>query len=111
MMLSPQKRQEIIDALRRGTVPGSSLDTLAVGLGHLTATVDAELRKVRAGGGVFNTVRGEYGCVSRSSICLLGTPIGRCGQSVPGNRSQQAGQSVPGWTQPGRRVVLRKRRC
>jgi hypothetical protein len=62
MMLSPQKRQEIIDALRRGTVPGSSLDAFAVGLDHLTATVDEELRKVRAGGSVFKTVRGEYGC-------------------------------------------------
>jgi hypothetical protein len=61
-MISPQKRQEIIDALRRGTVPGSSLDAFAVGLEHLTATVDEELHKVRAGGSVFKAVRGEYGC-------------------------------------------------
>ena len=32
-MISPQKRHEIIDALRHGTVPGSSLDAFAVGLG------------------------------------------------------------------------------
>jgi hypothetical protein len=61
-MISPQKRQEIIDALRRGTVPGSSLDAFAVGLAHFTATLDEELRKVSAGGSVFKAVRGEYGC-------------------------------------------------
>jgi hypothetical protein len=60
-MISPQKRQEIIDALRRGTVPGSSLDAFAVGLDHFTATLDEELRKVSAGGSVFKAVRGEYG--------------------------------------------------
>lgn len=61
-MISPQKRQEIIDALRRGTVPGSSLDAFAVGLERLTPTLDAELRTVSAGGSVFKAVRGEYGC-------------------------------------------------
>jgi hypothetical protein len=61
-MISPQKRQEIIDALRRGTVPGSSLDAFAVGLEGFTATLDEELHKVRAGSSVFKAVRGEYGC-------------------------------------------------
>ena len=62
MTISPQKRQEIIDALRRGTVPGSSLDAFAVGLDRFESTLDEELRKVRAGGSVFKAVRGEYGC-------------------------------------------------
>src|SRR5229473_7179029 len=62
VMISPQKRQEIIDALRRGTVPGSSLDAFAVGLEGFAATLDEELHKVRAGGSVFKAVRGEYGC-------------------------------------------------
>src|SRR6266571_3659070 len=62
VMISPQKRQEIIDALRRGTVPGSSLDAFAVGLEGFSATLDEELHKVRAGGSVFKAVRGEYGC-------------------------------------------------
>jgi len=61
-MISLQKRQEIIDALRRGTVPGSSLDAFAVGLEGVAATLDEELHKVRAGGSVFKAVRGEYGC-------------------------------------------------
>jgi P-loop Domain of unknown function (DUF2791) len=61
-MISSQKQQEIIDALRRGTVPASSLDAFAVGLDHLTAAVDEELRKVNAGGSVFKAIRGEYGC-------------------------------------------------
>lgn len=62
MGLSPQRRQEVIDALRRGTVPRSSLDAFAVGLERFEGTLDEELRKVASGGSVFKAVRGEYGC-------------------------------------------------
>jgi len=62
MTISPQRRQEIIDALRRGTVPRNSLDAFAVGLDRFDAALDEELRKVASGGGVFKAVRGEYGC-------------------------------------------------
>ncbi|PAY16367.1 ATP-binding protein [Rhodopirellula sp. SM50] len=60
--MSPQRRQEIVDALRRGTVPRNSLDAFAVGLDHLEGTLDEELKKVVAGGSVFKAVRGDYGC-------------------------------------------------
>jgi P-loop Domain of unknown function (DUF2791) len=60
--ISPQRRDQIIDALRRGTVPQSSLDAFAVGLDRFEAALDEELRKVAAGGSVFKAVRGEYGC-------------------------------------------------
>ncbi|MCA9172893.1 MAG: BREX system ATP-binding protein BrxD [Planctomycetales bacterium] len=62
MSISPQRRQEIIDALRRGTVPRNSLDAFAVGLGGFEAALDEELRKVSSVGSVFKAVRGEYGC-------------------------------------------------
>jgi hypothetical protein len=58
---SPQRRREIVDALRRGTVPQRGLDAFAVGLEHLDATVDAELGTVAAGSAQFKAVRGEYG--------------------------------------------------
>lgn len=61
-MISPQRRQEIIDALRRGTVPKSSLDAFAVGLERFESALDEELQKVASGGSVFKAVRGEYGC-------------------------------------------------
>jgi hypothetical protein len=61
-MISPQRRQEIIDALRRGTVPKSSLDAFAVGLERFESALDEELQKVATGGSVFKAVRGEYGC-------------------------------------------------
>nr|WP_299244202.1 BREX system ATP-binding protein BrxD [uncultured Halomonas sp.] len=61
MSISRQRRQDIIDALRRGTVPQYGLDALAVGLGHLTPAFDEELGKVTRGGGVFKAIRGEYG--------------------------------------------------
>lgn len=60
-MLSPQRRQEIIDALRRGTVPRMGLDAFAVNLDRFEATIDEELGRVKAGGSVFKAVRGEYG--------------------------------------------------
>ncbi|MBZ5495687.1 MAG: BREX system ATP-binding protein BrxD [Acidobacteriia bacterium] len=62
MSISPQRRQEIIDALRRGTVPRTSLDAFAVGLERFESVVDEELRKVGRGGSAFKAVRGEYGC-------------------------------------------------
>src|SRR5690606_22025732 len=62
MRLSPQRREEIIDALRRGTVPRNSLDAFAVGLEWFEWARNDELRRVGAGGSVFKAVRGEYGC-------------------------------------------------
>ncbi len=60
-MPSPQRRREIIDALRRGTVPQRGLDTFAVGMDRYQDAIDQELETVRAGGSVFKAVRGEYG--------------------------------------------------
>jgi hypothetical protein len=61
-MASPKRRQEILDALRRGTVPQDGLDLFAVGLERFESTLDDELRKVQVGGSMFKAVRGEYGC-------------------------------------------------
>ena len=61
-MISPQRREEVIDALRRGTVPRNSLDAFAVGLGGFESAIEEELRKVASGGSVFKAVCGEYGC-------------------------------------------------
>ncbi|NUB25313.1 BREX system ATP-binding protein BrxD [Azospirillum brasilense] len=60
-MLSPHRRSEIIDALRRGTVPRSGLDVLAVGIERFAPALDEELGVVAAGRGGFKAVRGEYG--------------------------------------------------
>jgi hypothetical protein len=62
MTISPRRRQEIIDALRRGTVPHSSLDLLAVGLERFEPALEQELVAVKGGGAVFKAVRGDYGC-------------------------------------------------
>jgi len=59
--VSPRRRREIIDALRRGTVPQRGLDVMAVGLDRFQATIDEELEAVAAGGANFKAVRGEYG--------------------------------------------------
>ena len=60
--VSPKRRQEIIDALRRGTVPRQGLDALATGLDHFQSTLEDELKTVKAGSGLFKAIRGEYGC-------------------------------------------------
>ena len=62
MMLSPKKRLEVLDALRRGTVPQDGLDVLAVGLERFRDPIDQELRRASEGGCGFKAVRGEYGC-------------------------------------------------
>lgn len=59
--VSTRRRRDVIDALRRGTVPESGLDLLAVGLDRFQSTLDAELAAVADGGAVFKAVRGEYG--------------------------------------------------
>lgn len=61
MTISPQRRTEILDALRRGTVPSQGLDALAVGLDRFEATFDTELDRVASGAGVFKAIRGDYG--------------------------------------------------
>ena len=61
-MISPQRRIEILDALRRGTVPRRGLGAFAVGLDRFEGALVAELDRVAAGGSVFKAVRGEYGC-------------------------------------------------
>jgi hypothetical protein len=60
-VISPQRRREIIDALRRGTVPQRGLNTFAVGTDRFAAAFDDELATVAAGGAGFKAVRGEYG--------------------------------------------------
>jgi hypothetical protein len=61
-MLSPKKRLEVLDALRRGTVPQDGLDVLAVGLDRFLDPMDQELQRASEGGCGFKAVRGEYGC-------------------------------------------------
>lgn len=59
--VSPRRRREILDALRRGTVPQRGLDVMAVGLDRFQSALNEELDVVADGGAVFKAVRGEYG--------------------------------------------------
>lgn len=59
--VSPRRRREVIDALRRGTVPANGLDLLAVGLDRFAPTIDDELAAVTGGAGGFKAIRGDYG--------------------------------------------------
>lgn len=61
-MISPQRRQEILGSLRRGTVPRHGLDLLAVGLERFAETLLEELDGVARGASMFKAIRGEYGC-------------------------------------------------
>ncbi len=62
MEISPERRREIIAALRKGTVPQRGLDVLAVGLQRFDTVIAEELQDVARGSAVFKAVRGEYGC-------------------------------------------------
>lgn len=60
--ISPRRREQVLDALRRGTVPQDGLANLAVGLERFQSTVAEDLERVASGGGAFKAIRGEYGC-------------------------------------------------
>ena len=45
-VVSARRRREVLDALRRGTVPHNGLDLLAVGLGRFESALDSELDSV-----------------------------------------------------------------
>lgn len=60
-MVSGARRAEVIDALRRGTVPQAGLDLFAVGMDRFERAIDEELDSVAVGRAVFKAVRGEYG--------------------------------------------------
>lgn len=51
--LSPRRRREVIDALRRGTVPHNGLDLLAVGLARFEPALDGELDAVSEAAAAF----------------------------------------------------------
>ncbi len=61
-VISTQKRREILEALRRGTVPRRGLEELAVGLVRFEKTIDEMLDHVKTGNGAFKAIRGDYGC-------------------------------------------------
>lgn len=79
---SARRRREVLDALRRGTVPHNGLDLLAVGLGRFESALNAELDSVRAGGAVFKAVRGEYGSGKTFFSRWLGERAKRLGMAV-----------------------------
>ena len=58
-MISAARREDIVSALRRGTVPSSGLDALAVGIETFAPTLDEELAAVAAGRGGFKAVEVE----------------------------------------------------
>jgi len=60
-VISAARRDDIVAALRRGTVPSAGLDALAVGIDALAPSLDEELVAVAAGRAGFKAVRGEYG--------------------------------------------------
>jgi hypothetical protein len=92
--ISERRRRELIDALRRGTVPRNGLDALAIGLERFEAAIDEELDNVAAGSAVFKAVRGEYGAGKTSS------PAG-----------WSSGPSVGAWPRPRSRSRKPRRRC
>ena len=59
--VSAVRRREVVDALRRGTVPQAGLDLFAVGLERFESALDDDLATVSRGGAAFHAVRGEYG--------------------------------------------------
>ncbi|MGW8526171.1 BREX system ATP-binding protein BrxD [Nocardiopsis sp. NPDC055824] len=80
--VSPVRREEVVGALRRGTVPHSGLDLFAVGLQRFESVLDKELGAVTAGGAGFKAVRGEYGSGKTFFVRWLGERAKRANFAV-----------------------------
>ncbi|ROO83039.1 P-loop uncharacterized protein DUF2791 [Actinocorallia herbida] len=80
--VSAARRREVIDALRRGTVPQAGLDLFAVGLDRFAGSLDEELDTVAKGGAAFHAVRGEYGSGKTFFARWLGERAKRAGLAV-----------------------------
>jgi hypothetical protein len=80
--VSPVRREEVVGALRRGTVPHSGLDLFAVGLERFESVLDKELGTVTAGGAGFKAVRGEYGAGKTFFVRWLGERAKRANFAV-----------------------------
>ncbi|WP_432161662.1 BREX system ATP-binding protein BrxD [Streptomyces tendae] len=59
--ISAARRRDVVDALRRGTVPQTGLGLFAVGLERFESALDDDLATVARGGAAFHALRGEYG--------------------------------------------------
>ncbi|MER5401436.1 BREX system ATP-binding protein BrxD [Streptomyces sp. NPDC002599] len=59
--ISPTRARDVVDALRRGTVPQQGLGLFAVGLDRFADSLDDDLATVARGGSAFHALRGEYG--------------------------------------------------
>lgn len=55
-------RRDVIEALRRGTVPRRGLDLFAVGTERFAISLSEELERCATGGAVFKALRGDFGC-------------------------------------------------
>ncbi|GLZ08161.1 ATP-binding protein [Actinomadura sp. NBRC 104412] len=81
-VVSAARRREVIDALRRGTVPQAGLDLLAVGLDRFAGSLDDELATVAKGGAAFHAIRGDYGAGKTFFARWLGERAKRAGLAV-----------------------------
>jgi bacteriophage exclusion system BrxC/D-like protein len=77
--VSPARRKEVVDALRRGTVPQAGLDLFAVGLERFERALDEDVATAAAHGAVFKAVRGEYGSGKTFFVRWLGERAKRAG--------------------------------
>lgn len=80
--LSPARRNDLIRALRNGTVPDRGLEFLAVGLDHFDRVLTDELRECTTGRGLFKAVRGEYGAGKTFFARWLGARALELGMAV-----------------------------
>ncbi|TDD40559.1 BREX system ATP-binding protein BrxD [Actinomadura sp. KC06] len=80
--VSAVRRREVIDALRRGTVPRAGLDLFAVGLDRFAGALDEEIAAVGTGSSAFHAIRGEYGSGKTFFARWLGERAKRAGLAV-----------------------------
>ena len=56
------RRREVVEALRRGSVPRRGLELFAVGTERFERAFDEDLAAIASGRGAFKAIRGDFGC-------------------------------------------------
>ncbi|MEU4983610.1 BREX system ATP-binding protein BrxD [Streptomyces sp. NPDC021969] len=80
--ISAARARDVVDALRRGTVPQQGLGLFAVGLDRFAEALEDDLATVARGGSAFHALRGEYGSGKTFFARWLGERAKRRGLAV-----------------------------
>lgn len=92
--ISAARARDVVDALRRGTVPQQGLGLFAVGLDRFAEALEDDLATVARGGSAFHARSGEYGSGKTFFARWLGERAKRRGLAVSEVEEHRVGENL-----------------